>query len=115
MRIPVEPSALGPVPSSMAALRCSAHSGNALREGRHGLGDRNRGGQALADPFQVALRGAKLLDESLGVSLRARLVCFPQFILGVIAESRGCLRQVAYLLLKTLEHLKHLGQVLRSR
>ena len=77
------------------------------------MGERYRGWQALPDSFQVSLRGAKLLDKPLGVSLRAGLVCFAYFVLGVIAESGGRLVQVGYLVLETLEQLEHLGQVLR--
>src|SRR2546427_5006917 len=63
----------------------SALPADAQRQRRHGLCERHRGRQALTDPLQVALRGAELLDQSLGVSLRAGLVCFAQFVLGVIA------------------------------
>src|ERR1700694_1693091 len=97
----------------MAALRGSAQSADPQPERRHDLGERYCGWQVLTDPLQVSLRGAKLLGKSLGVSLRASLACFPQFVSGVIAESSGCLRQATNLHLETLKQLKNLRDVLR--
>src|SRR5947209_15642833 len=62
--------------SSMTALRESALAADPQRQRRHGLGEADRGWQGLADPFQVARRGAQLLDQALGVALRASLVRF---------------------------------------
>ena len=67
---------------SLAALVHSRLARSALsacpqRKRRYSLPERYRGWQALADPLQVSLSVAKLLDESLGASLRASLAHVP--------------------------------------